>query len=168
METQFMNWTWIVYKREGSWRSVPESRRKEDRKAVLTVSVFELQMKHSNLARRALNERKLVFLLIKKFPHPFKVGDKKELVRKMDIMDQNPPPQQQRMSRIGRIQPHPPSLSLLKKPPSPPKLLPQNNNKRIIHRQALLPPLSRPHPQFVAVKSLILVPPYIDYTSCYA
>ena len=36
-------------------------------------------MKHSNLARRALNERKLVFLLIKKFPHPFKVGDKKRI-----------------------------------------------------------------------------------------
>jgi hypothetical protein len=50
--------------------------------------------------------------------------------------------------------------------PQPP---PQNNSRRIIHRQELLPPpLSHPHPQFVAVKSLIIMPPYIDYTSCYA
>lgn len=63
--------------------------------------------------------------------------------------------------------PQPMLKKLLPHPPKPP----QNNNKRIIQRQELLlkpPLLSHPHPQLVAVKSLIVVPPNIDYTLCYA
>ncbi len=73
------------------------------------------------------------------------------------------------------MQLHPLSSSqspfMFKKLPLPPHPPLQNNNKRIIHIQELLPflpLLSHPHPQFVAVKSLIIIPPYIDYTSCYA
>ena len=50
--------------------------------------------------------------------------------------------------------PHPLPLNVL--PPHPP----QQASRRMIHRQEDIPfPLSHPHPQFVAVKSLMLNPP---------
>ena len=78
------------------------------------------------------------------------------------LSDQHPqpfppnPPQQQRSRMIHRQlsfpQPFPPNPF----PPQPP----QQQSRRMIHRHEDIPlPLSHPHPQFVAVKSLILNPP---------
>ena len=66
------------------------------------------------------------------------------------------PPQQQRRRMIHRqlSLPHPFPLKVL--PPHPP----QQQRRRMIHRQEDIPfPFSHPHPQFVAVKSLMLNPP---------
>ena len=66
------------------------------------------------------------------------------------------PPQQKRSRMIQRQlsfpQPFPPNVF----PPHPP----QQQSSRMIHRQEDMPlPFSHPHPQFVAVKSLMLNPP---------
>ena len=77
-------------------------------------------------------------------------------------IDQHPhpllpnPPQQQSRRMIHRqlSLPHPLPPNVL--PPHPP----QQQSRRMIHRQEDIPfPLSHPHPQFVAVKSLMLNPP---------
>lgn len=62
--------------------------------------------------------------------------------------------------------------------PQPPHPLPPQQHKIRIRKIRLqpeplpnpqtLPPLSHPHPQFVAAKSLMLVPPKLDYTPSYA
>ena len=65
------------------------------------------------------------------------------------------PPQQQRRRMIHRqlSLPHP-------FPPNPFPHPPQQQRRRMIHRQEDMPfPFSHPHPQFVAVKSLMLNPP---------
>ena len=80
-----------------------------------------------------------------------------------ELSDQHPhpllpnPPQQKSRRMIHRqlSLPHPFPLNVL--PPHPP----QQQSRRIIHRQEDIPfPLSHPHPQFVAVKSLMLNPPF--------
>lgn len=82
-----------------------------------------------------------------------------------ELSDQHPhphplppnPPQQKSRRMIHRqlSLPHPLPLNVL--PPHPP----QQQSRRIIHRQEDIPfPLSHPHPQFVAVKSLMLNPPF--------
>ena len=66
------------------------------------------------------------------------------------------PPQQKRSRMINRQLSFPPPLPLNPFPPHPP----QQQSRRMIHRHEDIPlPLSHPHPQFVAVKSLILNPP---------
>ena len=79
-------------------------------------------------------------------PHPFP----------LNVLPPNPPQQQsRRMIQRQLSLPHPFPLNVL--PPHPP----QQQSRRIIHRQEDIPfPLSHPHPQFVAVKSLMLNPPF--------
>jgi hypothetical protein len=63
-------------------------------------------------------------------------------------------------------QSHPPPKPLLPFPPQPP----QQQSRRIIHRQELPPNPeedSHPHPQFVALKSLMLLPPFLLFTMLY-
>lgn len=70
------------------------------------------------------------------------------------------------MIKISLLQPHPPLLLIMPLPH--PQL--QNKSKRMIQVQQLFPPLkspqpllSQPQPQFVADKSLIVLPPK-DFT----
>ena len=76
------------------------------------------------------------------------------------LKDQKQPlpfPQQQRISRSGRILSHPEPL---KKEPLP--FPQQHSNRRIqIRLPHPLSPLPHSHPQFVAAKSLIFEPPLI-------
>lgn len=67
----------------------------------------------------------------------------------------NPPQQKSRRMIHRQLSfPHPLPLNVL--PPHPP----QQQSRRMIHRQEDIPfPLSHPHPQFVAVNSLMLNPP---------
>lgn len=94
---------------------------------------------------------------------PFRLSSYPEvsLIRHSFPSDQHPqplfpnPPQQQRRRMIHRqlSLPHP-------LPPNPFPHPPQQQRRRIIHRQEDIPfPFSHPHPQFVAVKSLMLNPP---------
>ena len=46
-------------------------------------------------------------------------------------------------------------------------LFPQQHSNKMIHRIEEQPPLSDPHPQFVAAKSLMFQPPVFIYTSYY-
>lgn len=53
-------------------------------------------------------------------------------------------------------------LSLPQPPLFPPNPLPQQHKSRMIHKHELFPPSlpsPHPHPQFVALKSLIVKPP---------
>ncbi len=74
------------------------------------------------------------------------------------------------MIKISLLQPHPPLPKLIPLPH--PQL--QNKSKRMIQVQQLFPPLkspqpllSQPQPQFVADKSLIVLPPKRFYTVLY-
>jgi len=92
------------------------------------------------------------------------------------------PPQKQEIKRIQinhsqpllLLQPQPLLVPPKIPPPQPPLLPPQQLSKRMIQIQLQhpLPPpkieellLQELHPQFVAVKSLIVVPPSFIYTS---
>lgn len=70
-----------------------------------------------------------------------------------------PHPPQQKRRRMIQIQLSQPDPLLLRPKPLPPHP-PQQQSRMMSHRQEDIPfPLSHPHPQFVAVKSLMLNPP---------